>query len=118
MVFVCSGVGVLSMLLISLNAELFTNGAFYPVESLIEKMRSSSAAGVANGLALGYIGTIIPIMLITGAAYFCIKFMGFYGVGLGVIGVLSAFPILIAHQAFSSLTSNAQQMALLANLEE
>lgn len=71
MVFVCSGVGVISMLLISLNGELFTNGSFYPVESLIEKMRSSSAAGVANGLALGYIGTIIPIILITGTVYFC-----------------------------------------------
>lgn len=44
--------------------------------------------------------------------------MGFYGVGLGAIGVLSALPILIAQQVFSSLTSNAHQMALLANLEE
>lgn len=80
----------------------------------MESSRSSSAANLANGLALGYISTIAPIILIASAAYFANMFLGFYGIALAAIGAICGFPLFLAHSVFAPLADNAYQMAKLS----
>jgi Na+/H+-translocating membrane pyrophosphatase len=112
--YICSVIGLITVLLLSLFNEFIASPAFFPVQSLVESSRSSSAANLANGLALGYISTIIPIILIASAAYLANMFLGFYGVGLAAIGAVCGFPIFLAHSIFAPLASNAHQMAKLS----
>lgn len=88
---------MITVLLLGLFNEFFASSAYFPVQSLVESSRSSSAANLANGLALGYISTILPILLIVVAAYFANTFLSFYGIGLAAVGAISGFPIFLAH---------------------
>lgn len=114
--YTCSGIGLITVFLLSLFNDFFASPAFFPVQSLVESSRSSSAANLANGLALGYISTILPIILISLAAYFANMFLGFYGIGLAAIGAISGFPLFLAHSVFSPLAESSHQMAVLADL--
>lgn len=116
MPYICSIIGLITVLLLSLFNEFFASAANFPVQSLVESSRSSSAANLANGLALGYISTIIPIILIATAAYVANMFLSFYGIGLAAIGAISGFPIFLAHSVFAPLADNSKQMAILSSL--
>jgi Na+/H+-translocating membrane pyrophosphatase len=69
-------------------------------------------------LALGYISTILPIIIIVLTVYVSNMLLGFYGVGLAGVGVLSGMPIFLAHHLFAPLADNARQMCLIAELGE
>ena len=42
--------------------------------------------------------------------------LGFYGVGLGVVGVVSGMPIFLIHHVFAPLADNAYNIAQLLDL--
>lgn len=111
--YLCSVIGIVSALLLCLFNEFLTSPTLFPIQSLVESSRSSPAANLANGLALGYISTTVPIMIIAIAAYFSNMLLGFYGVGLAGVGVLSATPIFLAHYIIAPLADTAYQMAIL-----
>lgn len=111
--YLCSVIGIVSALLLCLFNEFLTSPTLFPIQSLIESSRSSPAANLASGLALGYISTTVPIMIIAIAAYFSNMLLGFYGVGLAGVGVLSATPIFLAHYIIAPLADTSYQMAIL-----
>jgi hypothetical protein len=45
-------------------------------------------ADARAGMALGYLSSIIPVGLIAGAIYFCLKTSGLYGLACGSLGML------------------------------
>ena len=91
--------GIISASVISLFTDFITSQKFPPVRWLANNCRSSAAANVTLGLSLGYMSTIIPILLVVTVAYFANMFLGFYGVALTAIGMLTSMPISLALSA-------------------
>jgi Na+/H+-translocating membrane pyrophosphatase len=116
--YLCSVIGIASAVILCIFNYFFTSSNFFPIQSLVESSRSSSAANLANGLALGYISTIVPILIIALAIYFSNMLLSFYGVGLAVVGVLSGMPIFLVHHILGPLADSSYNMALLLNLGE
>lgn len=58
----------------------------------------------------------MPIIIIGVAIYFSNMLLGFYGVGLGVVGVVSGMPIFLIHHVFAPLADNAYNIAQLLDL--
>lgn len=83
---------------------------------LADSCKSSSAANVTLGLALGYISTIAPIILISITIYFANMLLGFYGIALSALGALSPLPLLITLNSFNPIANNAYQMVTLTEL--
>lgn len=95
-----------------------TNPAWFPVQALVESCRSGAAGNISLGLALGYLSTTLPIVILAATIYFSNRMLGFYGVSLTGLGMLANLPILLAIDSFSPIAKNAAAMVRMAQLGE
>jgi len=99
--------GVVSASIIAIFTDFITSQKYFPIRWLAQFCRSSPAATVTLGLALGYMSTFIPIILVMLVAYHSNMLLGFYGVALAAIGMLSSLPISLSLSALDSISRNS-----------
>ena len=56
--------GLISGYLIGLATDYYTSNSHSPVQEMAEKCQSGAAINIIYGLAVGYLSTIIPIILL------------------------------------------------------
>jgi Na+/H+-translocating membrane pyrophosphatase len=66
-----------------------------------------AAPNIILGLALGYMSTIIPILLVTSTIFFGQQMSGNYGVTLAAIGMMSTKVISMAINGFGPISDTA-----------
>ena len=71
-IYACVVTGLWSGLAIGFITEYFTSNTYSPVQGLVESTRMGAAPNIILGLALGYLSTIIPsiVLAITIWVYF------------------------------------------------
>lgn len=109
--FLCSLIGLVSGLIIAAFTEYVTSHAYNPVRELSQSCLIGPGANVTLGLALGYLSTVIPAILIAITAFFSNKFLGFYGVALSALGMLSNLPLSLAIDGYGPISDNAGGIA-------
>ena len=72
------------------------------------------AINVIYGLALGYLSTIIPIILLGITILISIKLLGMFGVALAAIGMLSTLAVCLAIDVYGPISDNAGGIAEMA----
>ena len=108
--------GLVSGFIIGLSTDYFTSHAYKPVREMAKACSSGAAINIIYGLALGYLSTIIPVILIAVTIITCIKIMGLLGVALAAIGMLSTLPIGLAVDAYGPICDNAGGIAEMSEL--
>lgn len=93
-----------------------TSYSYRPVQELAESCRTGAATNIIYGLALGYLSTIIPVICLCFSAYYSSKLLGYYGVALAAIGMLSNLPICLAIDGYGPISDNAGGIAEMAEL--
>lgn len=78
---------------------------------MAESCNSGAAINIIYGLALGYLSTIIPIILIAITVIVSIKLIGMLGVALAAIGMLSTLAVGLAIDAYGPISDNAGGIA-------
>jgi Na+/H+-translocating membrane pyrophosphatase len=63
------------------------------------------------GLALGYFSTFVPVICIAVTAFAANHFMGYYGVSLAALGMLSNLPLSLAIDGYGPISDNAGGIA-------
>lgn len=116
--FVCVLVGLWAGLVIGYITEYMTSHSYRPVREVANSCKTGAATNIIYGLALGYNSTIIPILAIAIAAYVSIKLLGFYGVALAALGMLSNLPIGLAIDGYGPISDNAGGIAEMSELGE
>ncbi len=76
-VMICALAGLWSGLIIGYVTDFYTSNAHFPCKDLAQSCKSGAAINIINGLALGYLSCIIPILALAGNYYF-IKKLVFY----------------------------------------
>ena len=71
---------------------------------------------IIYGLALGYLSTIIPIILIALTVLVSLSLLGMFGVALSAIGMLSTLSVGLAVDAFGPICDNAGGISEMAEL--
>lgn len=66
------------------------------------------------GLALGYMSTLVPVIFIALTALISNKLMGYYGVSLAALGMLSNLPLSLAIDGYGPISDNAGGIAEMA----
>ena len=74
-----------------------TSASYPPVRDLADACEVSAASNVTLGLTLGYMSTVITVIIIAVTAFASSHLIGYYGVSLAALGMLSnlthRFPI-------------------------
>jgi inorganic pyrophosphatase len=116
--FLSSGIGCVSGLFIGLSTDYYTSYRYFPVQEMASACSSGPAINVIYGLALGYLSTIIPVILISLTILISIYFLGMLGVALSAIGMLSTLAVGLAIDAYGPISDNAGGIAEMAELGE
>lgn len=114
--YLCALFGLVSGMLIGGFTEYMTSHSYDPVREVAESCTTGAATNIIYGLSLGYMSTIVPVLLIALTAYFSNKFLGYYGVALAALGMLSNLPISLALDGYGPISDNAGGIAEMAEL--
>ncbi len=110
--------GLVSGLFIGLSTDYYTSDAYQPVRDMAGSCTYGAAINVIYGLSLGYISTIIPVILITLTILISVSLLDMLGVALAAIGMLSTLPIGLAIDAYGPISDNAGGIAEMSEIGE
>ena len=114
--FVSTAMGLVSGFLIGLSTDYYTSFAHKPVREMAIACTSGAAINVIYGLALGYMSTLLPVILIALTILVSAGMLGMFGVALGAIGMLSTLAIGLAIDAYGPISDNAGGIAEMSEL--
>ena len=69
-------------------------------------------------MALGYFSTLVPSILIAVTAFVANHLLGYYGVALGALGMLSNLPLSLAIDGYGPISDNAGGISEMAEMGE
>ncbi|MCD6317490.1 sodium-translocating pyrophosphatase [Candidatus Aerophobetes bacterium] len=108
--------GVAAGLIIAEVSVYYTSSKYKPVKELANSCQTGPAVTVVNGLALGMLSTLIPVIVIAGATLIGFIFAGMYGVAIAALGMLSILGITLAVDSYGPVADNAGGIAEMAHL--
>lgn len=113
---ICPISGLISGLIIGFVTEYYTSMTYSPVKELIHGCKQGPAINIILGLALGYMSSVIPTILIAATLYISYQYAGMFGIALGAIGMLSNLPICLAIDGYGPISDNAGGLATMCEL--
>ena len=109
--FIAPAMGCVGGLLIGISTDYYTSYSHTPVKEMAQACTSGPAINIIYGLALGYLSTIIPVILIALIILISITLLGMFGVALAAIGMLSTLAVGLAIDAYGPISDNAGGIA-------
>ena len=98
-------------MIIAAFTEYVTSHSYNPVRELAESCKAGPASNVTLGLALGYMSTVVPVIFIAVTALIATHLLGYYGVALAALGMLSNLPLSLAIDGYGPISDNAGGIA-------
>lgn len=114
--FGCIMFGLWSGMIIGFITEYYTSNAYGPTLKLCKACEMGPAPNIIQGLALGYLSTIIPIICLTATIAFAFTVAGMYGVGLSALGMLGSLPVALTIDGYGPISDNAGGIAEMSYL--
>lgn len=116
-VMTCALVGLYAGLVIGYFTDYYTSNAHSPTQELAASCKSGAAINIIQGLALGYLSCIIPILAIGIAIFTSFNLAGMYGIAIAALGMLSNLAISLAIDAYGPISDNAGGIAEMSELD-
>ena len=108
--------GLIGGILIGLSTEYFTSEKRRPAQGIAEASKTGPATVIIQGLQVGMISTIIPIIAVVIAMMVAYLLSGFYGVALSAVGMLSILGVSLATDCYGPVADNAQGISEMAGM--
>jgi len=108
--------GILSGLVIGEVSVYYSSSKYKPVKELANSCKTGPAIAIVNGLSLGMLSTLIPVVVIAAATLIGFSFAGMYGVAMAALGMLSILGVTLAVDSYGPVADNAGGIAEMAHL--
>jgi len=113
---VCTLSGLWGGLIIGYITEYYTSYAYSPTQQVSCSCETGAATNIIYGLALGYLSTVIPVIVLAVAAYIAHKLLGMFGIGLAALGMLGTLAVGLSIDAYGPISDNAGGIAEMCEL--
>jgi len=117
-IYGCITVGLMAGVLIGRTTEYFTSYEYYPTQSIANAGVTGPATVIIQGLGIGMISCVFPVLIIVGTILICNSLRGQYGVAAAAVGMLSTLGINVASDSYGAISDNAGGIAEMAGLDE
>jgi K(+)-stimulated pyrophosphate-energized sodium pump len=108
--------GLIAGIIIGLATEYFTSEKSKPAQGIAESAKTGPATVIIQGMQVGMISTVIPIIAVVIAMIFAFEISGFYGVALSAVGMLSILGVSLATDCYGPVADNAQGISEMAGM--
>lgn len=115
-VFGCNIIGLVAGFFIGQWTEYITSFSFKPTKTIAKKSKFGAAGVIIQGLGIGMMSTVVPVIILVITILACEELSGTYGVGIAAVGMLSTLGITLATDAFGPVADNAGGIAEMAEL--
>merc|ERR1719316_1865769 len=110
-VFGCILVGLVTGMAIGKTTEYFTSFDFGPVISIKDRGVTGPATVVIQGIGVGMISCLPPVLILAATILVCHALDGIYGVSISAVGMLATLGITLATDAYGPVADNAGGLA-------
>ena len=109
--FGCIIIGLISGMMIGKVTEYFTSFDFAPVISIKDRGQTGPATVIIQGLGVGMLSCVPPVLILVAAILSCAAVNGNYGVAIAAVGMLATLGITLATDAYGPVADNAGGLA-------
>jgi len=117
-IFMATMSGLIAGILVGLITEYFTSHSYRPVRKLADSAKTGAATVLIEGLAVGYMSTMLPMLVIAGAIGISFLYGGIYGIAVGSVGMLMTLAMTLAVDCFGPVADNAGGIAEMSHLHK
>jgi len=107
----CIVIGLVAGALIGKVTEYFTSFDFKPVISIKDRGQTGPATVIIQGLGVGMLSTVPPVLILVVTILACAAINGNYGVAVAAVGMLATLGITLATDAYGPVADNAGGLA-------
>jgi K(+)-stimulated pyrophosphate-energized sodium pump len=108
--------GLIAGIIIGLSTEYYTINTKKPTQDIAEAAQTGAGINLIQGLSLGMLSTLIPVLTICAAIFIAYYFSGLYGIAIAAVGMLSTLGITLATDCYGPVADNAAGIAEMSNL--
>jgi len=116
--FGCILIGLFCGIVIGEMTEYCTSYSYYPVKSITDAGRTGPATVIIQGLGVGMISCVGPMIAIVASILGCNALAGQYGIAIAAVGMLSTLCVTLATDAYGPVADNAGGIAEMAECDE
>lgn len=109
--FFCILIGLTAGVCIGKLTEYFTSFDFAPVKSIKDRGQTGPATVVIQGLGVGMLSCVPPVLVLVVTILSCAEINGDYGVAIAAVGMLATLGITLATDAYGPVADNAGGLA-------
>lgn len=110
-IFGCIIIGLVTGVVIGEMTEYCTSYSYFPVQSIMKAGRTGPATVIIQGLGVGMISCVGPMLAIIAAILGCNALAGQYGIAIAAVGMLSTLSVTLATDAYGPIADNAGGIA-------
>jgi len=114
--FLCVACGLILGFMIGTLTEYFTSGGSWPTQSIGQSGEYGAGAVVIQGLGVGMLSTVAPMLLVIAVIIGSYNLFSAYGIAISAVGMLSTLGITMATDAYGPVADNAGGIAEMAEL--
>jgi H(+)-translocating pyrophosphatase len=114
--FFCSLAGLIGGFLIGIITEYYTSNEYRPVRICAEACVVGAAPSIIQGLALGYMSCVLPILILAVVIFISYTLAGMYGIALAALGMLGCLSIALSIDGYGPISDNAGGIAEMVEL--
>jgi len=115
-IYACILFGLWSGMIIGFCTDYFTSNSSSPTLVLVDACDNGPAPNIIQGLALGYLSCIIPVLCLAATIGFAFNTAGLYGIGVAALGMLGALPVALSIDGYGPIADNAGGIAEMSGL--
>jgi len=108
--------GLAAGLIIGFSTEYYTSEKRRPAQSIADASKTGPATVIIQGLQVGMMSTIIPVIAVVAAMLAAYYFANFYGVAISAVGMLSILGVSLATDCYGPVADNAQGISEMASM--
>ncbi|MFW6122562.1 MAG: sodium-translocating pyrophosphatase, partial [Petrotogales bacterium] len=108
--------GLIAGIVIGLSTEYYTSEKNKPAQSISKQGQTGPATVIIQGLQVGMMSTIIPVLAVVSAMILAYYFAEFFGVAISAVGMLSILGVSLATDCYGPVADNAQGISEMAEM--
>ena len=114
-IFYATLAGLVVGVVIGLFTQYYTSNNHKPTQSIAIAAKTGAGTNVIQGMAVGMVSTLVPVLSVSLAVLISYKFAGLYGIAIAGVGMLATLGFTLAIETYGAVADNAAGISEMAN---